>query len=146
MHARAATFKRGARLSEPRSEPTKLSERSEPASALRAGVACRCPRCGKGRLFDGYLKVAHGCTECGLSFSCHDSGDGPAVFVVFVVGFIVVPLALFAELSFAPPLWLHMVIWIPVIIALSLYLLRPFKGVLIALQVKHDAGEGTSVG
>ncbi len=68
------------------------------------------------------------------------------MFVVFVVGFIVVPLALFTERAFAPPLWLHMVIWIPVIIALSLYLLRPFKGVLIALQVKRDVGEGTSVG
>tara|TARA_B100000686_G_scaffold293404_1_gene322880 strand:+ start:216 stop:605 length:390 start_codon:yes stop_codon:yes gene_type:complete len=126
--------------------PTEHTELSGAVSALRAGVLCRCPRCGKGRLFNGYLKVAQGGTQCGLSFSRHDCGDGPAVFVVIVVGFMVVPLALFSERSFVPPLWLHMVIWIPVIIALSLYLLRPFKGVLIALQVKRDAGEGTSVG
>tara|TARA_Y100000588_G_scaffold227803_1_gene241603 strand:- start:145 stop:525 length:381 start_codon:yes stop_codon:yes gene_type:complete len=124
-------------------QPTKLSE---PVAALRAGVAYPCPRCGKGRLFDGYLIVAPGCTQCGLNFGHHNSGDGLAVFVVFVVGFIFVSLALVTELSFTPPLWLHMAIWIPVIIALSLYLLRPFKGVLIALQVKHDACDGASVG
>ncbi len=119
-----------------------MNQPPERVSAFKAGVACRWPRCGQGPLFAGYLRVANACTHCGLSFSRHDSGDGPAVLVVFIVGFIVVPMTLFAELARAAPLWLHMVVGIPVILGLSLYLLRPVKGVLIALQFKHDAGEG----
>ncbi len=90
--------------------------------------------------------MAEGYARFGSSFSRHASAGVPAVFVVFVVGFIVVPLELSTEMSFALPLWLDMFIWIPVITALSFYLLRPIKGVLIALQVKHDSGEGVSVG
>ncbi|MDA0261186.1 MAG: DUF983 domain-containing protein [Proteobacteria bacterium] len=112
-------------------------------SAFKAGVTCRCPRCGEGNLFDGYLTVAAACSRCGLDYSRHDSGDGPAVFVTFFVGIVVVALALIVEVVAAPPVWLHLVIWVPAILAASLYLLRPFKGVLIALQYKHNAGEGT---
>ena len=80
----------------------------------------------------------------GLDLSNHASGDGPAVFVAFFVGIVVVALALILEVVAGPPIWLHLVIWIPTILAASLYLLRPFKSVLIALQYKHGAGEGRS--
>jgi uncharacterized protein (DUF983 family) len=101
----------------------------------------RCPGCGEGDLFAGYLKAARVCGSCGADFSRADSGDGPAVFVMFVVGFIVVPLALVLEVAARPPVWLHLLLWIPLAIVLTLALLRPFKGVLIALQLHHKAEE-----
>jgi uncharacterized protein (DUF983 family) len=78
---------------------------------------------------------------CGLDLSAHDSGDGPAVFVVLLVGAAVVALALILEVTYAPPTWLHMAIEFPLILAGSLGLLRPLKATLIALRHKHDAGE-----
>ncbi|EKE75805.1 hypothetical protein P24_09631 [Oceanibaculum indicum P24] len=83
------------------------------------------------------LQVAERCEVCGLDLSNHDSGDGPAVFVIFALGIIVVPLALWVETVFQPPLWLHAVLWSLVILAGALGLLRLFKGVLVALQYKH---------
>ena len=107
-----------------------------------AGLRGRCPRCGEGRLFSGYLKIADSCEACGLDFRGEDAGDGPAVFIMFAVGFIVVPLALVAEVAFSPPLWLHLVLWIPVSLGLILALLPPFKATLYALQYAHSAHEG----
>jgi len=108
-----------------------------PLSPVLTGLACRCPRCGRGRLFSGYLVVAERCDSCSLDLRNHDSGDGPAVFVIFALGIIVVPLALWVESAFQPPLWLHAVLWSLAILAGALGLLRPFKGVLIALQYNH---------
>lgn len=102
-----------------------------------AALAGRCPQCGKGRLFDGFLAVAPRCTSCGLDLSKHDSGDGPAVFVILILGFIVVGLALWVELAYEPPFWLHLVLWLPLIVILGLGMLRPLKAGLIALQYKH---------
>lgn len=106
-------------------------------SPLRAGLACRCPRCGKGRLFAGYLDLAPACEACGLDYGQADSGDGPAVFVILILGFAVVGAALIVEVAFQPPYWLHVVLWLPAILGGSLGLLRPFKAILIALQFKH---------
>ena len=106
-----------------------------------AGLKCRCPRCGRGALFDGFLKPAARCANCGLDYSAEDAGDGPAVFVMFLVGAIVVPLGLALELLVAPPLWAHFLLWAPLTVALSMAFLRPFKGVLIALQFHHKAAE-----
>ena len=114
-------------------------------SPIATGLACRCPRCGRGRLFAGFLTVAERCESCGLDLTKQDSGDGPAVFIILILGAIVVPLALLLESTAAPPMWLHMVIWPPVILAGALLMLRPFKGVLIALQYKHKASEGGTV-
>jgi uncharacterized protein (DUF983 family) len=108
-----------------------------PVSVLTAGLFARCPRCGKGRLFDGFLKVRDRCDSCGLELARHDSGDGPAVFVILILGFIVVGLALWVELTFEPPLWLHALLWTPTIIGGALLMLRPLKGTMIALQYKH---------
>ena len=110
-------------------------------SPISTGLRCRCPACGKGRLYDGILSVAPKCESCGLDLSAHDSGDGPAVCVIFIVGFVVVALAYIVEMMFAPPLWVHAVIWIPVITGLSILLLRPAKAILVALHSKHFRSE-----
>ena len=113
-----------------------------PQPVTSTGLGGRCPRCGEGRLFDGFLTVAPRCQNCGLDFSFADSGDGPAVFIIMIVGFIVVGLALFVEFTFHPPYWLHAVIWIPLVLGLSIGLLRPLKGLMIAQQYRHKAELG----
>lgn len=110
-------------------------------SPFRAGLSMSCPRCGRGRLFAGYLQVARHCSGCGLDLRQADSGDGPAVFIILILGALVVPLALLFEAWAAPPLWLHALIWPVVILGGALALLRPMKGLLIALQYRHRAGE-----
>ena len=111
------------------------------ASPISAGLGCKCPRCGRGPLFDGYLKVVARCSACGADLGKADSGDGPAVFIIFILGFLVVPLALLVEASFAPPMWVHMAIWPVVILGGALALLRPLKGLMIALQYHHRASD-----
>lgn len=106
-------------------------------SPLRAGLLCRCPACGKGRLFDGFLTVVERCAACGVDLRAHDSGDGPAVFIILILGFVVVGGALAVEMAYAPPLWVHAMIWPPLVLVGSLGLLRPFKGVLVALAYHH---------
>ena len=113
-----------------------------PANPFLAGLRGRCPRSGKGRLFERYLTLAKVCPDCGLDFQSADPGDGPAVFIMFAVGFIVVPLALVFEIALSPPLWVHMVMWLPLTLALSLALLPIFKATLFALQYTHSAHEG----
>ena len=117
-----------------------------PRSPFATGLGCRCPRCGAGPLYDGLLAVAENCTACGLDFSPHDSGDGPAVFVILILGAIVVGLALWLETLAAPPIWVHMAIWPPVIVVLAVALLRPAKGLLIAFHYKnlrHEYDDGS---
>ena len=111
-------------------------------SPYAAGLTARCPRCGKGKLFDGFLTLRPRCSECGLDYSFADAGDGPAVFVMFIAGFIVVGMALVVEVKYAPPLWLHAMLWVPLILLVTLAPLRLIKGLLIALQFHHDAAEG----
>ncbi|WP_370435517.1 DUF983 domain-containing protein [Microvirga sp. TS319] len=106
------------------------------------GLKGLCPRCGKGHLFQGFLKMRPRCEVCGLDFAFADSGDGPAFFVMSIVGIVVVGLALWVEFAFSPPIWLHLVMWSALSIALSLALVRPSKGVLVALQYHHKAEEG----
>ena len=106
------------------------------------GLRSKCPRCGKGKLFAGFLEPAPSCTECGLDYGFIDAGDGPAVFIVLIVGFIVVALALVVEFTWRWPYWLHAVVWAPLIIGLSFGLLRPLKGWFIAMQYRHKAAEG----
>ncbi|MAL78629.1 MAG: hypothetical protein CMN55_05875 [Sneathiella sp.] len=110
-----------------------------PVSPLRAGLTCKCPSCGKGKLFSGFLDVTDCCDTCGQDFSAVNSGDGPAVFIILIVGFLVCGLAVMAELIYHPPYWVQLAIWLPVIFILSVGLLRPAKAYLIALQIKHKA-------
>src|SRR6478735_2438033 len=105
------------------------------------GLACRCPNCGKGRLFKGYLKVAERCEACGFDLSSADSGDGPVVFILLIVGMIVVFSMLFTEIAYHPPIWVHLVLWLPLTAILTLAALPPFKGVMIAMQFVNRASE-----
>lgn len=111
-------------------------------SAFRAGLTSSCPRCGEGDLFSGFLQVAPKCDHCGLDFDFADSGDGPAIFIMLIAGFIVVTAALAVEVMYQPPYWVHAVLWLPLTGLLSFGLLRPFKATLIALQYRHKAEEG----
>ncbi len=111
-------------------------------SVANTALLGRCPRCGKGSLFNGYLNVGSACSACGLDYTPFDAGDGPAVFVILIVGAIVAGAALFVEVKFEPPYWVHMVLWIPLILILSLAMLRFMKSLLLVLQYKHKAGEG----
>jgi len=111
-------------------------------SPILTGLLCRCPRCGKGKLFSGFLTLRPRCEACGLSYNFADAGDGPAVFVILIGGGIVVAAALFTEILYQPPYWVHAVLWLPLILLVTLAPLRPMKGVLIALQYHHRAAEG----
>jgi uncharacterized protein (DUF983 family) len=111
-------------------------------SPFVTGPRCRCPRCGKGRLFRGFLTLRPSCEVCGLDYSFVDAGDGPAVLIMFFAGFIVVGAALVVEVNYQPPLWVHAALWAPLILLTTVGPLRPMKGLLIALQFHHKAAEG----
>ncbi len=117
-----------------------MSNAGEPGVA-RAALFGRCPRCGKGSLFKGYLTVAPVCGVCGLDYAGFDAGDGPAVFVILIVGAIVAGGALYVEFTYQPPYWVHAVIWIPLICILTFSLLRLMKSLLLVLQYRNRAGE-----
>jgi uncharacterized protein (DUF983 family) len=109
---------------------------------LKAALFGRCPRCGEGPLFSGYLNVAALCSACGLEYAGFDAGDGPAVFVILIVGAISAGGALLLETAVHPPYWVQLVIWLPIIVILSVGLLRLAKALLLVLQYKHQAHEG----
>ena len=110
-------------------------------SALR-GLACRCPRCGRGKLYAGFLTLRAKCDVCGLDYDFIDSGDGPAVFVIMIAGAIVVACALIVEVKYQPPFWVHAALWLPLTLVVTLWPLRAIKSLLIALQFHHKAAEG----
>lgn len=110
-------------------------------SPLTAGLRCCCPECGEGPVFKTYLGFAPSCAACGADFSKADSGDGPAFFVMFLVSILVTPPLLIVQILFDPPAWLQVVIWAPVVVLLSVWLLRPFKALIFALQWKNKAEE-----
>jgi len=114
------------------------------SSPILAGLQGCCPRCGKGKLFAGFLKLAPYCSRCGLDFSFADAADAPAFFTMFISGFIVAGAALAVEFLYEPPYWVHAVLRGPLILITGLAPLRPLKGLMIALQYHHNAGEGRS--
>jgi uncharacterized protein (DUF983 family) len=89
-------------------------------------------------LFAGLLRVRPTCAHCGLDLSAQDAGDGPAVFVILFLGLLIVGLAAWVEIKFSPPIWLHLLLWMPLIIAGAIAMLRPLKAGLIALQYRHE--------
>lgn len=117
---------------------------SEPGSVpvIVSAVKARCPRCGKGPLFTQVLNLRDACSSCGLSYKFIDTGDGPAIFAIFILGFIVLGAALWVEFTYEPALWVHVVLWGVVTPLLAIGLLRFLKASLIALQFRHKAEEG----
>jgi uncharacterized protein (DUF983 family) len=111
------------------------------SGSIIAGLLCACPRCGKGKLFRGFLTLRPRCEVCGLDYDFADAGDGPAVFIILIAGFIVVAAALITEVMYRPPFWVHAALWLPLILVVTLGPLRPMKGLLIALQYHHRAAE-----
>ncbi|MBM3502836.1 MAG: DUF983 domain-containing protein [Alphaproteobacteria bacterium] len=106
-------------------------------SPFVSGLRGRCPRCGRGPLFQGLLTIRERCEDCGLALRAADTGDGPAVFVIMIVGFLVVGGVLVLEIAAQPPFWFHAVVWLPTVLVLSLALLRPLKATFYALQFRH---------
>lgn len=120
-----------------------MSEAGEGApSSIEVGLRGCCPRCGKGKLYKGFLDLAPRCDVCGLDYSFADSGDGPAVFIMMIAGFVIVGLVLWVEFTWSPPYWVHALLWIPLTLALTIGLIRPLKGWLVAQQFRHKAEEG----
>ena len=108
-------------------------------STLKTGLACRCPRCGKGPLFKGYLTLQTECPECGLSYAFADPADGPAFFVMTAVGVVGMILLMVFDFTVHPPIWVHMVVTMPLLVLGCLGVLRPLKGWLVAEQYVHKA-------
>lgn len=111
-------------------------------SPFATGLACRCPRCGEGPLFTGFLKPVSRCESCGEDLSFAAATEGPAVFIILIVGFVIVGAAATVEGLFHPPPFVHLLLWLPSTVILSLLLLRPLKATMVALQYHNRAGEG----
>jgi uncharacterized protein (DUF983 family) len=111
-------------------------------SSISAGLKGVCPRCGRGKLFNGYLEVAKSCSSCGLDYDFADAGDGAAWFVMLVAGLLAVGAALFVEVNWHPSYWVHAAVALPLAVGVPLLMLRPVKGILIAQQYKTRAAEG----
>lgn len=113
-------------------------------TTLQQGLACKCPKCNEGDLFEpGFLayELLEKCPSCGFDYSQNDSADGPAVFLIFILGFLLVPLALMLEAVLHPPLWFHAILWTIVALGLTLGSLKPLKSYIIHLQYKHRPGD-----
>ena len=112
-------------------------------STLKTGLACRCPRCGKGPLFKGYLSLRAACPQCGLDYGFADPADGPAFFVMSAAGLVGMVFLMVFEFTVHPPIWVHALVTLPLLVGLCLGCLRPFKSWLIAEQYVHKAAEPT---
>ena len=119
-----------------------MAQHATHASPIAAGLKARCPRCGGGALFRSGLALRDKCERCGLDYAFADAGDGPAVFAILILGFLVLGGALLVEFRLHPPIWVHVVLWGLLTPLLAFLLLRVLKATLIALQYKHQAGEG----
>ncbi len=111
-------------------------------SPLYAAMLARCPRCGKGRLFKNLLEMRGDCEGCGLDYRFIDTGDGPAVFAIFILGFLICGAALYVEFTYEPPVWVHVLLWGLGTPLIAIGLLRFLKALLIALQYRNKAEEG----
>lgn len=111
---------------------------------ITQSIACKCPKCGKGELFKpGFLNLNLNdtCSSCGLDLAKNDSADGPAVFLIFILGFLIVPLALLFDSLYEIPVWVHLFIWAPICLAIIFGLLKPIKALVLTLQWKHRASD-----
>ncbi|MFD1696845.1 DUF983 domain-containing protein [Roseibium aestuarii] len=127
-----STLDDGARAA-PAVERPERRERNVLQSMVR-GSLNRCPHCGKGKLFKGYLTTNYACSACGEEFHHHRADDAPPYFTITLVGHIIIPALLAVEMLYRPALWIHMALWLPLTLILSLVFLRPIKGALVGLQ------------
>jgi uncharacterized protein (DUF983 family) len=127
---------------DPRVKPAGDAVKISLSTSISRGLRGRGPQCGEGRLFSGFLDLRPRCDKCGLDFAFADAGDGPAIFVILIGGFIVVFAALIVEVLYRPPYWVHAALWLPLILLVTLLPLRLLKGLLIDLQFHHKAQEG----
>jgi uncharacterized protein (DUF983 family) len=111
-----------------------IAEKRDVWTSIKRGLRGRCPRCGEGKLFRAFLKVDNNCSVCGLDFTPHRADDLPAYLVIVVVGHIVVPMALFIETNYSPPVALQLAIYLPFTFIASLALLQPVKGAVVGVQ------------
>ncbi|MBO9709933.1 MAG: DUF983 domain-containing protein [Caulobacter sp.] len=111
-------------------------------SSLSAGLRCRCPRCGEGALYRGFLKLAPRCERCGLDYGFADPADGPAFFVMTGIGIVVIAIWAWAVIAMQPPIWLQFATVFPALLIGCLGTLRPVKAWLVAEQFIHKASEG----
>jgi uncharacterized protein (DUF983 family) len=111
-----------------------IAEKRDVWTSLKRGFRGRCPRCGEGKLFRAFLKVDNNCSVCGLDFTPHRADDLPAYLVIVIVGHIVVPMALFIETNYSPPVALQLAIYLPLTLVASLALLQPVKGAVVGMQ------------
>jgi uncharacterized protein (DUF983 family) len=116
-----------------------------PIPPHKTGLHGRCPRCGQGTIFDGFLKLAPACKVCGLDYSFADPADGPAFFVMMFACVPAVLLALWIEISFEPPVWVHLVTTLPALLLTCVPTLRPLKGWLVSSQYFFKAEEARSI-
>jgi uncharacterized protein (DUF983 family) len=116
-----------------------MAETGGTLNFLLKALMCRCPRCGEESAFAGYLRFKQVCGHCGLQLAKHDNGDGPAVFVIFILGFICVPIALVIAMKTDWPLWVHGALWSGIVVVATLALLRPAKSLTVALQYRYRA-------
>ncbi len=109
---------------------------------IQAALLALCPRCGAKGLFGGLTKFAPRCPACGLDYSSFNVGDGPAAFLTFLVGGLITGLAIWLELAWHPPFWVHALLWIPLTSLAVIWGLRAGKAALLAAEFQRQAGEG----
>ena len=110
------------------------TEKRDVWTAMKRGFRGRCPRCDEGKLFRAFLKVDNNCSVCDLDFTPHRADDLPAYLVIVIVGHLLVPVILWIETDYSPPVWLQLSIYLPFTVAASLLLLQPVKGVVVGMQ------------
>ena len=119
-----------------------VDDKDQNVSPYVTGLFGLCPRCGRGKMFAGLISLVPRCKACGLDYSFADAGDGPAVFVILLAGFVVLGAALVAEIVYDPPIWVLLVVFLPLTVIVCIGLLRPAKGLLVALQYRNRAEQG----
>lgn len=107
-----------------------------------AALFALCPRCGARGLFEGLARFTPRCSACGLDIDQFNVGDGPAAFLTLIIGALVTGLAIWIEVAFAPPMWVHALLWLPLTFGAVLWGLRAGKAALLAAEFQKDAGEG----
>jgi uncharacterized protein (DUF983 family) len=118
------------------------AEVKAPTPLIRAAIQARCPRCENAPLFDGWVRFAARCRACGLDYDKFNVGDGPAAFLILIIGALITALALTLQLSAHPPFWVHIILWVPITTALVILCLRASKAALLILEYRHQAREG----